>query len=453
MSGQIGIGSPYDRELQYYRRECNDLGGRLLRAQEEQSQSALEARRSRTVVRLLREAYRLAEPSQTTHDVGETFLQIVVENTFCDRAALLREEPLGSGRFLVAHAIGGKSIEANETINVPDPPEFYFTSSLRFARPPAGLLDVLRLPFMVWTYDKSSGHALALANRSEGNVSRAFESGDQELIEAALSVYLDILYHKYAEAQLRQAKQTAEEMSRSQARFLEALSQQLRPPVECIADFAQSLVPDPSFATGSEQAQATMKKVVESAHELLRLTGDAMRLATLTQQNLTLDVQWIDLGEMLHRVSRSVSHIGVNYGIELDIILPRREVSICADQHEVHRALQTIVGEAFASALPSSTVRLTAARRGDGALELVVIPLIGTVSTDKNELPVSTSYTHMLPLLTEPGINRLTAARRIVEAHDGIMVVETRPSGGTLTRVMFPACMTRENIDHSSSRP
>ena len=38
-----------ERELAYYRRECNDLGARLLRLQEEQSQAFREARRSRTV--------------------------------------------------------------------------------------------------------------------------------------------------------------------------------------------------------------------------------------------------------------------------------------------------------------------------------------------------------------------------------------------------------------------
>ena len=227
MGDRPGIGNPQDRELQYYRSECNDLGGRLLRLQEEQSQAFLEARRSRTVVRLVREAYLLAEPSQAMHDVGGAVLQVIVENALCDRAALLREEPLGSGRFLVAHAIGGTSVEADQSVTVSNPPSFFFTSSLRFDKPPLGLLDVLHLPFVLWAYDKSSGHALVMGNRSEGNVTRAFVPGDQELIEAALTVYLDVMYRKYAEVQLRQAKQAAEEVTRRQAGFLKVLSQQV----------------------------------------------------------------------------------------------------------------------------------------------------------------------------------------------------------------------------------
>ena len=57
-----------ERELAYYRRECNALGARLLRLQEEQSQAFREARRSRTVAKLIREAYRLADHGNAPED-------------------------------------------------------------------------------------------------------------------------------------------------------------------------------------------------------------------------------------------------------------------------------------------------------------------------------------------------------------------------------------------------
>ena len=58
--GASGASPPgqLERELAYYRRECNDLGARLLRLQEEQSEAFREARRSRTVAKLIREASR-----------------------------------------------------------------------------------------------------------------------------------------------------------------------------------------------------------------------------------------------------------------------------------------------------------------------------------------------------------------------------------------------------------
>ena len=60
-----------ERELNYYRREYNDLGARLLRLQEEQSRAFREARRSRTVAKLIREAYRLVDRAASPDDVGD----------------------------------------------------------------------------------------------------------------------------------------------------------------------------------------------------------------------------------------------------------------------------------------------------------------------------------------------------------------------------------------------
>ena len=49
MNSWNDLGNPWERELNYYRRECNELGARLLRAQEDQSKAVHEARRSRIV--------------------------------------------------------------------------------------------------------------------------------------------------------------------------------------------------------------------------------------------------------------------------------------------------------------------------------------------------------------------------------------------------------------------
>ena len=442
MNNRAGIGNPYERELQYYRNECNDLGARLLRMQEEQSQAFLEARRSRTVARLVREAYRFAEPAQSMHDVGGALLQVVVEAALCDRAALLREEPPGSGRFLVAHAIGGTSVEADEAVTVPNPPSFFFTSSLRLDRPPEGLLDVLRLPFILWAYDRSSGHALVIGNRSEGNVSRPFESGDQELIETALFVYLDVLYRKHAEAQLRQAKQSAEEANVIQARFLETLSHRLRPTVERIVTLVEAMASHRGLAAGAEQIAAATQQLAESSHELAALANDALDLAMTREQSLHLDVQWIDLGDAMRRVLRACYPASVKGGVELSVSLPKRNVSVCVDRDGMHRAIQALVGSALARALPGSAVKLSVGRRGDGAVEILVICSVeGALSPDA---PASEDL-EQGRLRVEPGADRIAVARRIVEAHDGVLLTETRLSGGSQARIILPVHMTRDD--------
>ena len=445
MNERMGIGSPVERELQYYRRECNDLGSRLLRMQEEQSQAFLEARRSRTVVRLVREAYRLAEPVQAADDIGGPLLQVVVENALCDRAALLREEPLGSGRFLVAHAIGGTNVEVNEEILIPEPPGFFFSSSLRLDRPPAGLMDVLRLPYVLWAYDQSSGHALAIGNRSEANVSRPFESGDQELIETALSVYLDVLYRKHAETQLRQAKQAAEEASQARARFLEDLAQQLRLPVERLVSLSESLASHPEIDRQPAEIREASQRIVESSRELAALADDALRIATPHETSLLLDVAWIDLSEMIRRVHRSLYPTSLKIGVELNVGLPRRSVSVCADRDSLHRALQTIVGGAMSRAFPGSAVKMFAERRGDGAVEVLVSSRGDNHVSDEGMAPDQPGAVQTAPGQLAAQAEKLVSARRVVEAHGGVLITEPRSMGGRQVRIILPPKMARDD--------
>ena len=122
----------HERELAYYRRELNDVGARLLRSQEEQSQAFREARRSRTVAKLIREAYRLADGGSAPDDLGKPMLDVIVDNAMCDAAAFLREEGRGTGRFTVTHAIGVRAVpRIIDEIGTPDRTEHALGHLLR----------------------------------------------------------------------------------------------------------------------------------------------------------------------------------------------------------------------------------------------------------------------------------------------------------------------------------
>src|SRR4051794_23545265 len=143
-----------ERELAYYRGEYNQLGARLLRLQEEQSQAFREARRSRTAAKLIREAIsRLADTSLTIDELEGEILEIIVDNTVCDRAAFVREEPPGCTRFVVTHAIG-LDAQAPRPVYTPAPPPF---PSPPAETPPssqaADLVSILDLPYVLWAYD------------------------------------------------------------------------------------------------------------------------------------------------------------------------------------------------------------------------------------------------------------------------------------------------------------
>jgi hypothetical protein len=184
-----------ERELDYYKRECNDLGARLHRAQEEQNLSMREARRARAVAKLVREAYMLADYGGPDVDLEHGLLSLVLENAMCDLAMLLRAQPDGSGRFTVLCALGGG--DSPSEVMLRRPPRFLFTTgSGRRDAPASELTALLGASYILWGHDPGSGVAVLLGNQQEANATRPFEPADEELVQAALTVYLDASHRK-----------------------------------------------------------------------------------------------------------------------------------------------------------------------------------------------------------------------------------------------------------------
>jgi K+-sensing histidine kinase KdpD len=439
-----GVGSSYERELLYYRRECNDLGARLLRLQEEQSQAFREARRSRTVVKLVREAYRLGDPARTAHDVGGPILEAIVDNVLCDRAALLREEPLGSGRFLIAHAIGRPDTVPGAEVVIHRPPTFFYSAGHAHDPAPKGLLEVLGLPYALWAYDPSSGQALVIGNRMEGNVSRPFEAGDQELIESALSIYLDVLYRKHAEAQLRHAKQAAEEAGKARASVIETLSQELGPALQGITEVAQEMDSDRAAAEGTAWFQDGARQIATWAARLTALTRNAMRLAMPEPQASSLDVEWVSLDDVLRTALQFAHDLSTRTGVDLSTSLPQRRITFCVDRIRMQRALRILVNGAVARAERGSQVRVTAGRRSDGGLEIVVSTPTEVPTALDGLFPGSQDEAEPAEDI-EADAARIESVRDVISAHGGLLVMEARPRGGIQTRIILPAQGVRED--------
>ncbi len=190
------------RELAYYQRECNELGSRLSRASEEQAATFRESHRRRTVIRLMREIYRLWDRNTRSDLFNLETLAIICENALFDRAMLLRAADAGTGTFTVLAATGFPSSRPPEMLELPRPPAFYYTTAGtdRTEAAAVTLRESIGVPYVMWAFDKPSGYAMFVGNRHEVNTSRPFDEGDREIIETALTVYLDALVRRIRSA-------------------------------------------------------------------------------------------------------------------------------------------------------------------------------------------------------------------------------------------------------------
>ena len=440
MAGEMSDAASLERELRYYRRECNDLGSRLLRLQEEQSQAFRDSRRSRTVVKLLREAYRLGDVNTSGEDVGGPMLEIVVDNTLCDRAALLREEPLGSGVFLPAHSIGLAAGFASQSFTVSAPPNFaYTTAGVGGPVQAPEIVAILGLPFVLWAFDSMSGMALMIANRSEENTNRPFEAGDQELIEGALSVYLDVIYRKQVEAQLRLAKQAAEIASGTRSTLIETLTLEFRPPLQSLVETLVQVQEELARHAVPTALLARLKGVADVSEFLVGLLDDAARLVDGEISAPVLDVEWVSVDELVRTASRSISVASVRRGIDIESTMPRRRTTICVDRRWMQHVLQYLISNAVRLTLDGGAVRIATQRRSDGSLDMLI-----RSGADGPYLEQAASTIQLEATSVQQMGSGIVITRKLVEAHDGMLFVESTGGSGVRTRINFPARVVRD---------
>jgi len=432
-----------ERELAYYRRECNDLGARLLRLQEEQSQAFREARRSRTVAKLIREAYRLADQWATPAAIGGPLLEIIVDNALCDRAALLRREPgsgVGAERFRVLQSIGNGVAPVGDVI-LPAVPSFFFTTSRTPFEPPAyELAAILGVPYVLWAHDRGSDLALILGNQSEGNVTRPFEAADQELIEGALSVTIDVLRRKQAELALREAKAAAEQASTVRARFLATLSHELRTPLNAVIGFSEMIAPEDRPEPPQEQRRRFAAQILDSGRTLLELINNILDYSSLAQSTPYLDCAWQPAAPMLEAVLREAMPMATRLGVRVER-LEAAPIALLVDRLRMRQLVSNLVGNALKFTPSGGSVRLAVRLiEAGGAVIEVADDGIGMAPA---EIPRALEPFQQIQSGHTRGFAGaglgLPIAKGLAEAHAGALSIESAPSVGTIVRVVLPA--------------
>jgi signal transduction histidine kinase len=436
------------RELNYYRREYNDLGARALRLQEEQSRAFREARRSRTVARLIREAYGLVDRAATPEQIGNLMLEIVVENTSCERAAILRRLP-GEGRFAVTHALGFGGAPAPVLQAVPSPPDFFFTTAESKLEAPAyELTEILRVPFILWAFDAGSGYALIIGNQSEGNINRPFEKGDQELIEGALSVYIDIVLRKQAEVELRAAKSEAEEAGRSKSKFLAILSHELRTPLNAILGFSDMLRSDPS-----EYIRMKLQEYAGDIHQagsyLLSLINDILDYSELERVAPTLHEERVDLIDLLVHAADGVKLLSSQKGIEVSVDVVHRIPSVSLDPKRMTQVLMNLLTNGIKFSPEGSQVRISARVSNSDRSLLVEVEDHGIGIGEEDMRRAFEPFVQLGDSYRNPvkgtGLG-LAIARSLVEAHGGTLTLRSQSGKGTVATVQLPSWRLNDDV-------
>jgi len=243
-------------------------------------------------------------------------------------------------------------------------------------------------------------------------------------------------------SELREMARTFNEMASSLSRqqedqlaFLAGVAHDLRNPLSALK--MSTALADPNRSDGSpERIQKMLVLVRRQVARLDRMVGDLLDSTRIEAGRLELQLEERDARELAHAVVELYQATGPNH--ELTLSVPESPVLLRCDGARIEQVLNNLVSNALKYSPAETRVEVTVRQQGEEALLSVADQGIGISAEEQHHL--------FTPFRRSAGARQhasgagigLSVARRIVEAHGGLIEVDSQPGRGSVFRIRLP---------------
>jgi len=267
---------------------------------------------------------------------------------------------------------------------------------------------------------------------------------------------LDITGRMQDIEEIRKAKITAEEANQAKSEFLANISHEIRTPLNSVLGFAELLE---GMTTDPTQVKY-LNSIKASGKNLMMLINDLLDLSKIEAGRMTLHYTFFDI----HRLTDEVKNVfslrvaikGIGYTEEIS---PNFPLSIRFDETRLRQILINLVGNAvkFTHQGEVKIIILAKLNQGDGgnrmALEIKVVDTGIGIPEDSYRVIFESFRQHSQLDSRKYGGTGLGLAitKRLVEAMDGAISVESQVGKGSTFTVSFPAVEYAETQDDKTA--
>ncbi|WP_416759221.1 ATP-binding protein [Roseateles sp. So40a] len=245
---------------------------------------------------------------------------------------------------------------------------------------------------------------------------------------------VDITERAAAERLTRQARDAAEEASRSKTEFLANISHELRTPLQSILGFSELGI---ARSGGQERLQAMFSDIHGSGQRMLALVNDLLDASKLDAVG-ALELESRDLRELVSTVTRELAPLTAKRQLMVSAELPE-PMPARVDPLRFQQAVRNVLANAIKFAPQGGTIEVRGGRTPEGDLHLCVAdrgPGIPVDELDRIFEPfIQSSATKDGSGGTGLG---LPISRRIVEMHGGRLYAANRDGGGAEFHLVLP---------------
>jgi signal transduction histidine kinase len=335
-----------ERERDFYRQQCNELGKQIIQLQGENARIRRDADRCRVLSRLIRQAYQMSNATVSMSDLGNQFLEIIVGTIGCD-CAFIGEYVPPEKCFNLLYSLGfKKTMPTDFTLAHPiknfgyvssiDSPDSFFQQ----------LFELTGVPYAIWAFEEKENLCILLGNEIEDKqFKRPFEGKDREIVEGVLKVLVEIREKKLTETELMRAKEDAETANKSKSEFLANMSHELRTPLNHIIGFTEIVV-DQHFGSLNDAQQDFLNDVLASSKHLLSLINDILDLSKVEAGKLTLELTEVDLRAVIEGCCNMIREKALKHGFSLTVETDGIPDIIKADERKIRQILYNLLSNA-----------------------------------------------------------------------------------------------------------
>jgi len=283
----------------------------------------------------------------------------------------------------------------------------------------------------------------ASSRRDEiGTMTRAIKAFRENVIERR-HLEREVRNRRRIEAELIQAKESAEAASAAKTRFLANVSHELRTPLNAILGFAEVLEKGYFGALNGRQKEY-VSDIHRSGSHLHALIEDVLEISKAEADEWELDEQVVDPAGLAEQALSFVAGMARKRDIVLQLDNSGSGIYLLADSRIVVQMLTNLLSNAVKFTLPGGKVELCVSARQDGGLRLAVKDNCVGMSEDEvvTALELFGQVRPSVGISSEGTGLGLPLVQRLAKLHGAALSIESAPGIGTTVTLDFPRSRT-----------
>ena len=251
----------------------------------------------------------------------------------------------------------------------------------------------------------------------------------------------DITAWKLAEAEMSQAKETAEIANRAKTQFLANVSHELRTPLNSIIGFSDLLADGDRGKLPAEDKQGFLAAINQAGHELLRIINDILDMSQIETGDLKLAEGPVNLVACIDGTIAMVAEQAAAKGLVVMENLPDELPELIGDQAKIKQMLLNLLTNATKFTESGGEVEISVEYTPGSGLDLSVRDDgVGMDDVELERAQLTFSQLNASSSRQHGGLGLgLAITTAFAELHGGSLALNSTPGAGTKATLHFPA--------------